>query len=158
MSLKETEKIRFLLMFKYSVYVSTSARQTRKLGETIASNIKPGDIICLVGELGAGKTCLAQGIARGLGIDGYVNSPSFTLLNEYNGRIPMYHFDLYRIESFSEEDIAAYREYFYGSGVSVVEWADKMSSTLSHEYLKVELHHAGNTRRRIILKTIKSRK
>lgn len=144
-------------MFKNSVYVSTSARQTRKLGETIANNIKPGDIICLVGELGSGKTCLAQGIAIGLGIDGYVNSPSFTLINEYKGQIPMYHFDLYRIESFSEEDIASYSEYFYGSGVSVVEWADKIASILRREYLKVELHHEGNSRRRIILKTIKSR-
>jgi len=95
--------------------------------------LKPGDIITLNGELGAGKTCLAKGIARGMGIAGHVTSPTFTLINEYAGKIPLFHLDVYRLGSPDELEDLGYEEYFYGSGVTLIEWAG-----LVEEYLPLD--------------------
>ena len=105
----------------------------RKLGELLIS----GDLICLSGELGAGKTCFAQGVARGLGVEGQVRSPSFTLIHEYYGRLPFYHLDLYRLNDPSELEDLGYEEYFYGDGVALVEWADRARELLPEERLDV---------------------
>jgi len=105
---------------------SFSASDTENLGFILGQEAKKGDIFCLTGDLGAGKTVFAQGLALGLGYSGRVTSPTFTLMNEYvGGRLPMYHFDLYRLEN-GEEDMETigYEDYFYGNGVALVEWAE----------------------------------
>lgn len=107
---------------------TSSAEETLELGEKIGKLMVPGDIILLFGDLGAGKTTLTQGIATGLDVgDGeYVRSPTFTLINEYGGRLPVYHIDLYRIESQEEMEQLGLEEFFFGRGVAIVEWADKL--------------------------------
>lgn len=104
---------------------SASPEATHALGERLGHLLGSGDIVLLTGDLGAGKTALAQGIARGLGVAGPVSSPTFTILKEYAGRIPLYHFDLYRIEHPDELEALGFADYFYGEGVSVVEWAER---------------------------------
>ena len=104
---------------------SASPDATHALGERLGRLLQSGDVVLLTGDLGAGKTALAQGIARGLGVVGPVSSPTFTILKEYAGRIPLYHFDLYRIEHPDELEALGFADYFYGDGVSVVEWAER---------------------------------
>lgn len=104
---------------------SASPDMTHALGERLGHLLQSGDVVLLSGNLGAGKTALTQGIARGLGIAGPVSSPTFTLLKEYDGRIPLYHFDLYRIEHPDELEALGFGDYFYGDGVCVVEWAER---------------------------------
>ena len=104
---------------------SNSANETFALGESIGKNAKPGEVYALIGDLGVGKTVLIQGVAKGLGIDGPVNSPTFTIVQVYEeGRLPFYHFDVYRIGDIEEMDEIGYEEYFYGDGVCFVEWAN----------------------------------
>ncbi len=105
-----------------------SPADTQSLGERIGQHLKAGDTILLFGELGAGKTTLTQGIARGLGVSKkeYVRSPSFTLVNEYSGRVPVFHIDLYRIDSSHELEDLGLEETFSGKGVAIVEWAEKL--------------------------------
>lgn len=104
---------------------SASVEGTQRLGEVLGGLVLAGDLVLLEGDLGAGKTAFTQGIAKGLGIEGIINSPTFTLLKEYAGRLPLYHFDLYRIEDPDELALLGFEEYFTGDGVSVVEWADR---------------------------------
>src|SRR5699024_10014665 len=98
-----------------------AVEETTRLGERLALLVKPGDVITLEGDLGAGKTAFTKGIARGLGVKRTVSSPTFTIIKEYKGELPFYHMDVYRLEH-SDEDIG-FAEYFNGDGVSVVEWA-----------------------------------
>lgn len=120
---------------------SKSYRDTLKIGKAIAKFLKKGDIVCLFGKLGAGKTLLTKGIAKGLGISAdTVNSPSFVIMNQYDAeQFPIYHFDFYRLKS--SQDIAAlgYEEYFYSQGVSVIEWADRLGYLMPDGFLKIEL-------------------
>jgi tRNA threonylcarbamoyladenosine biosynthesis protein TsaE len=111
------------------------------------------DVVALVGDLGTGKTCLTQGIARGLGVpDQYqITSPSFTLINEYQGRMMLYHFDLYRLSRASEMDDMGYEEYLFGQGVSVIEWADKLKGILPDDTLFVFMNYADENVRKIII-------
>lgn len=102
-----------------------SAQETFALGETIGAGAKPGDMITLIGDLGVGKTVFTQGVAKGLGITEPINSPTFTILQVYEeGRIPFYHFDVYRIGDVEEMDEIGYEDYFFGDGLCIVEWAD----------------------------------
>lgn len=104
---------------------SFSPKDTFDIGFEIGKNAKPGDVFTLVGDLGVGKTVLTQGVAAGLGIDEPVNSPTFTIMQIYDeGRIPFYHFDVYRIGDVSEMDEIGYEDYFYGDGVCFIEWAN----------------------------------
>jgi len=105
-----------------------SANDTLSLGEKIGRHLEAGDIVLLFGDLGAGKTTLTQGIARGLGVarEAYVRSPSFTLVNEYQGKVPVFHIDLYRIASSQELEDLGLEEVFSGEGISIVEWAEKL--------------------------------
>ena len=105
-----------------------SPSETLRLGEKIGQLLEAGDIVFLFGDLGAGKTTLTQGIARGLGVakEEYVRSPTFTLVNEYRGRTPVFHIDLYRIDSPSELDDLGLEEIFLGQGICIVEWAEKL--------------------------------
>ena len=132
---------------------SRSPEETFFIGNIIGRNLIEKDVVALVGELGAGKTCLTHGIARGLGVpDEYqITSPSFTLINEYQGRIMLYHFDLYRLSRASEMDDMGYEEYFFGQGVSVVEWADKVEGILPDETLFVLMNYTDENERNIII-------
>ena len=104
---------------------SASASQTHRLGALLGGLLRPGDVVLLEGPLGAGKTALTQGIGAGLGVRETINSPTFTILKEYMGRLPLYHFDLYRIEDPEELFALGFEDYFGGEGVCVVEWADR---------------------------------
>ncbi|BAF58922.1 MAG: tRNA (adenosine(37)-N6)-threonylcarbamoyltransferase complex ATPase subunit type 1 TsaE [Pelotomaculum sp.] len=114
-----------------------SPEETAGVGEKLAALLRPGDVICLNGDLGAGKTRLAQGVARGLGIEGPVTSPTFTLINEYQGGLTLYHIDVYRLDSPAEMEDLGCAEYFYGEGVTLVEWADKVKDLLPGERLDI---------------------
>ncbi len=121
--------------------ISHSVKETLKIGRAIARYAAGGDIICLFGDLGSGKTVLAKGVACGLGIDpGEIISPTFILIHEYaQARIPFYHFDLYRLNLPEEIVDLGYEEYFYNDGLTVIEWADRLKTLLPEEYLKIEL-------------------
>ncbi|MFP4383243.1 MAG: tRNA (adenosine(37)-N6)-threonylcarbamoyltransferase complex ATPase subunit type 1 TsaE [Spirochaetia bacterium] len=106
--------------------VSRSQEETFGIGKQIGSEASPGTIISLVGPLGSGKTVLTKGIAQGLEIEEEVTSPSFTIMFEYEGRLPMYHIDLYRLSGKAELEYLAFEDYLYGDGVSVIEWGEKM--------------------------------
>jgi tRNA threonylcarbamoyladenosine biosynthesis protein TsaE len=116
-----------------------------KLGKSAAA----GDIVLLVGPLGAGKTCLTQGIARGLGIHEYTASPSFVLVREYQGKLPLYHIDLYRLDKIEEVTQLGLDDYFSGNGVCVIEWADKGLSVLPREHLLIEMQIVSPLQRRL---------
>lgn len=111
-----------------------------KIGKKISGYISPGDILCLTGQLGAGKTVLVKGIAKGLGIKNKtITSPSFVIIRQYAGRIPLYHFDLYRLGSPGDIFSLGYEEYLYGLGVSVIEWADRLDYLTPGQCLKIQL-------------------
>ncbi len=127
--------------------VSNSAERTRMVGVKLGGLAAAGDVILLIGALGAGKTCLTQGIARGLGVDDYVVSPSFVLLREYQGRLPLYHVDFYRLEGIEEMAHLGLDDYLYGDGLCVVEWADKGLDMLPSEHLLIEMHYLAPSKR-----------
>jgi len=118
---------------------TSSAQETGQLGEKLGSLLGPGDIICLYGELGVGKTTFAQGVARGLDIEDRVTSPTFTLINEYYGRLPFFHMDAYRLDSSAEMADLGYEEYFYDGGVTLIEWAEKIKDLLPPDRLDITI-------------------
>ncbi|MBI2855158.1 MAG: tRNA (adenosine(37)-N6)-threonylcarbamoyltransferase complex ATPase subunit type 1 TsaE [Chloroflexi bacterium] len=130
---------------------SHSPEETKRMGTAIGQVAEPGDVALLIGDLGAGKTCLTQGIARGLGIEDYTPSPSFVLVRVYHGRLPLYHVDLYRLHSVEEVADLGLDDYLYGKGISVVEWADRAPQALPPDYLKVEIGYASETERGITI-------
>ncbi|MDO8671562.1 MAG: tRNA (adenosine(37)-N6)-threonylcarbamoyltransferase complex ATPase subunit type 1 TsaE [Dehalococcoidia bacterium] len=130
---------------------SKSRNRTQLFGEELGKQAGQGDVFLLVGGLGAGKTSLTQGLARGLGLGEYTRSPTFTLVNEYNGRLTLYHMDLYRLESAEEVMDLGIEEYLYGRGVTVIEWADRATFLWPHEYLLIKLTYLSPTRRQIEL-------
>ncbi|MDD4899695.1 MAG: tRNA (adenosine(37)-N6)-threonylcarbamoyltransferase complex ATPase subunit type 1 TsaE [Candidatus Omnitrophica bacterium] len=121
--------------------ISRSVKDTLNLGKVIARKLKPGDIICLFGNLGSGKTVLTKGIAHGLKLDEKdIISPSFVLLRQYpQAKIPLYHFDLYRLKSSGDILALGYEEYLYSDGATVIEWAERLKGFLPKEYLKIEI-------------------
>jgi tRNA threonylcarbamoyladenosine biosynthesis protein TsaE len=129
--------------------VSHSVEQTRRLGTHLGKYLQRGDVILLHGEFGTGKTTLTQGIAAGLGIDSkYVNSPTFTLVNEYRGgKLRLYHIDLYRLEGNEQVATLGLEDYFAGDGVVVMEWPEEATSWLSPERLDIQLGHLNETKR-----------
>ncbi|MBZ9535504.1 tRNA (adenosine(37)-N6)-threonylcarbamoyltransferase complex ATPase subunit type 1 TsaE [Cytobacillus oceanisediminis] len=126
-----------------------NAEETIGFAERIASLLEAGDVITLEGDLGAGKTTFTKGIARGLGITKTVNSPTFTIIKEYQGTMPLYHMDVYRLKD-SDEDLG-FDEYFEGDGVTVVEWAHLIEDQLPLEYLQIQLFYDNTSGRKIIL-------
>ncbi|MBD5396427.1 MAG: tRNA (adenosine(37)-N6)-threonylcarbamoyltransferase complex ATPase subunit type 1 TsaE [Lachnospiraceae bacterium] len=117
---------------------SYSPEDTFALGREIGEEAKPGEIYTLIGDLGVGKTVFTQGLAAGLGIDEPVNSPTFTIVQIYeDGRLPFYHFDVYRIGDISEMDEIGYEDCFYGQGVCLIEWADLIEEILPEKYTKI---------------------
>ena len=130
--------------------ISKSPEETIKLGARIARYFKAGSIVCLMGDLGSGKTTLIQGIAQGLKISKTkVNSPTFVLMNVYYGKLPLYHFDLYRLGDMNDIHSIGYEEFLYGDGVAVVEWAERLDSLMPEEYLKIDLTHKKLNEREI---------
>lgn len=127
--------------------ISHSPEETQRLGTRIGKLASPGDIFLLVGGLGTGKTCLTQGIAWGLGIKEYAVSPSFVLVRELYGRLPLYHIDLYRLDHIEEIAELGLDDYLYGKGVCVVEWAEKGLSVLPLEHLLIEISYLSSTER-----------
>lgn len=113
------------------VVESYCTKDTFTLGFQMGQNAKIGDIFCLSGELGVGKTVFTQGFAKGLGVEDIVNSPTFTIVQEYGGcRLPFYHFDVYRIADIEEMEEIGYEDYFYGTGVCMIEWAELIEELL----------------------------
>ncbi len=132
--------------------ISHSPEQTQKFGVRIGEIALPGDILLLVGDLGTGKTCLTQGIARGLNIEEYAVSPSFVVIRELCGRLPLYHIDFYRLDHLEEIAQLGLDDYLYGNGVCVVEWAEKGVSLLPVEHLLIEISYLSDTERSFELK------
>lgn len=121
--------------------ISGSVNDTITLGKSIARSLGAGDIVCLVGQLGAGKSVLARGIVKGLGVrQARITSPTFILVNQYAGsRLTVNHFDLYRLSDSSDIAHMGYEEYIYGDGVSVIEWADRLGTLMPSDYVKVRI-------------------
>ena len=117
-------------------FESNSYEETQKIAEKFSKTLKAGDVLCMYGDLGVGKTAFVQGLAKGLGIDVPITSPTFTIVNEYSGRLPLYHFDVYRIGDVEEMDEIGYEDCFYGEGVCLIEW-----STLIQEILPEDAIH-----------------
>lgn len=112
------------------IYSSNSPKETENIAGAIAKELKPGDVLCLTGDLGAGKTAFVQGLVKALGVKDPISSPTFTIVNCYNGNIPVYHFDVYRIDDCDEMYEIGYEEYVYGDGITVIEWPDKIKEIL----------------------------
>ena len=136
---------------KKLTFKSTSSEETIMFGERLGKLLAPGHVVALVGELGAGKTTMVKGIVRGLGVidKRAVKSPTFALVHRYEGRIPIYHFDAYRLISNQEMFDIGSDEMIYGDGVSIIEWADRVPECLPEEYLKISLIAVSESERTI---------
>lgn len=131
--------------------LSCSVEETIAFGKEFAKELSIGDVVCLNGDLGAGKTHFVKGIASFFGVDEeQVSSPTFTLINEYQGSIPIYHFDCYRLESEQEALEIGTEEYFYGDGISIVEWPQKIGNLIPLNAVWITIKHSGETKREII--------
>lgn len=122
------------------IYESYSPEETFNIGVSLGKNAKPGDVYTLLGDLGVGKTVLTQGVAKGLGIEEPVNSPTFTIMQIYDeGRLPFYHFDVYRIGDVSEMDEIGYEDYFYGDGICFIEWANLIEEIIPKDAINIRI-------------------
>ena len=127
-------------MKEYKVIETHSPEETFAIGKSLGEQAVPGQVICLDGDLGVGKTVFTQGFAEGLGIDGPVNSPTFTIVQVYEeGRLPLYHFDVYRIGDVEEMDEIGYEEYFYGEGVALIEWSTLIEEIIPETAIHVTI-------------------
>lgn len=136
-------------MFNNYSYKLINPTHTQQFASKLARYLKPGNIITLEGGLGAGKTTFTQGIAKGLGISDIVNSPSFTIIKEYYGMYTLYHMDVYRLDNgFNDID---FEEYFYGQGISVIEWASIIKDILPENYLNIKFEILNENTRKILL-------
>lgn len=126
-------------------------KQTELFGERLGRLLEKGDVVCLNGDLGAGKTTLSKSIGEGLEVEDYITSPTFAIMNQYNGRIPLYHFDVYRLEGWHQlEDIGA-EDYFYGNGVCLIEWAETIQEYLPKDRLEIRLSFGINEGERALM-------
>ena len=133
-------------------FQSHSAAETVAFGQRMAGDLGPGDVVALHGELGAGKTCLVKGIARGLGVTQDVTSPTFTIVHEYRGgRLALVHVDLYRLDTPQQAAAIGIEDYFYGKAVTVVEWAEKIMPLLPPHVIHVRLEWRGENERAIVV-------
>ncbi len=130
--------------------ITSSTEQTEELGRIVGALLEPGDLVCLYGDLGAGKTHFSFGIAQGLEVrEQYITSPTFTFVNEYEGRIPFYHIDLYRLQDPSELEGIGFEEYIDSDGATVIEWAERAEDELPGEALSIYLSHVSESGREI---------
>ena len=142
------------ILTEHSVDVIThSARQTLRIGERLGHLLRPGDVICLQGELGSGKTCLTQGIGLGLGVSGTISSPSFVFIKEYEPADEgprLYHVDLFRIEEYSRALALGLEDYLYADGVTVIEWAERAAEIMPDERIWIRLAHLDYGKRSLL--------
>ena len=124
--------------------------KTKEIGYRLGKLLTPGSVICLIGDLGAGKTTMTQSLAKAIGVDDYITSPTFTIVNEYEGNMPLYHFDVYRIGSSEEMYDIGYDEYINSDGVCIIEWANLIEDILPDEYLDIELNYKDMGREMIL--------
>ena len=129
--------------------VSNSESETIKIAHNFAKSLVPGSVVALSGELGTGKTVFARGVAGYLEVKQQVTSPTFTLINEYRGTIPLYHMDLYRLNTLPEIVDIGVEDYFYGDGICLVEWAEKLEGLLPEHAVTINLKQIGNNKREI---------
>ena len=143
---------------QYMIYDSFKPEDTFLIAEKMGKSVQPGQVICLNGDLGVGKTLFSQGFAKGLGIEDSVNSPTFTIVQQYDeGRIPLYHFDIYRIEDSEEMEEVGFQDMIYGDGVCLIEWAGIISDILPEHYIEVNIEkdlEKGFQYRRIVVQYV----
>ena len=138
---------------------TNSPEETKEFGRSLAKQLNPGSLVALIGPLGSGKTVLIQGICSGLGVEKVVTSPSFVIINEYPGKLHkspiwIYHFDLYRLENVEEFIKLGYEEYFYGRGITLIEWAEKVKPFLSKKRWEVHLKILSENERGICVEEL----
>lgn len=126
-------------------------KDTEKLGKTIANCLVRASVICLDGDLGVGKTALTQFIAKELGVKDYVVSPTFTIIKEYEGKFPLYHMDVYRVNSEDEMYDLGYEEYIYSEGITIIEWSNLIKDILPQEKINIEIKRIDDTKREIYI-------
>ncbi len=131
--------------------LSKSERETEIAGKRLAEYLRPGMVVALFGNLGMGKTAFVRGIAEGLGITNRVNSPTFTIVNEYDGAVPLFHFDMYRLSSANELFEIGWDDYLERGGVCVVEWSEKVTGAFPEDTIKVLISRAGDNQRNITI-------
>ena len=133
--------------------ISRSPEETFFIGTMIGERLHVGDIVALIGDLGAGKTCLTKGIAVGLGVSEqyHITSPTFTLINEYQGRHKLYHLDLYRLTGLRDMEDMGFEEYLFGEGVTVIEWAEKIMDVLPDETIFISFTYLGENQRSMLI-------
>lgn len=138
-------------------YISNNVEETKRIAAGFAKELKSGDVLCMYGNLGAGKTAFVQGLARGLGIDEPITSPTFTIVNKYQGDMPLYHFDVYRIGDSEEMYEIGYEEYVYGDGISVIEWAELIEDILPESRYSVTIikDDTNDDYRKIIIEKVR---
>ncbi|MDP8261127.1 MAG: tRNA (adenosine(37)-N6)-threonylcarbamoyltransferase complex ATPase subunit type 1 TsaE [Candidatus Kappaea frigidicola] len=138
--------------------ISKSDQETKRIAARLAKYLKAQDFLALCGDLGTGKTTFVKGLARGLGIkEEQVISPSFMLIRQYKGKLPLYHFDLYRLDYLEQVEFLGYEEYFYGEGVCCMEWANKIEELLPAEYLQINIKFLSEHKRKITFKSVSDR-
>ena len=131
-------------------YLSKSVEETEAIAEKFSKNLDGDEIIALYGDLGAGKTAFARGLARGLSVEENVSSPTFAIVNEYMGDFPLYHFDMYRIESWNDLDTIGFFDYI-GNGVLVIEWSENIEAAIPDDAIRVEIRKTSDENERIII-------
>ena len=133
------------------IKITKNVEETMKIGELMGKSVEKGTTICLTGDLGTGKTHFAKGFAKGMGIGGNITSPTFTIVNEYHeGRLPFYHFDVYRVNDIDEILAIGFDEYIYGNGVSFIEWADMIEAILPDDFIHVKIEKTEHPDERLI--------
>ena len=125
-------------------------KETEEFGIKLGSLMKRGDILCLNGDLGAGKTTMTKSIGLGLGVEEYITSPTFALINEYRGRLPVYHFDVYRLENADDLYDLGFDDYFYGNGVCIIEWAHKIQRMIPKDRIVVDIEKGNEDDERLL--------
>lgn len=133
-------------------YFSNSAKETEKIAENFSKSLKPGDIVAFFGGLGAGKTAFTRGLAKGLHSTSEISSPTFALVHEYNGDIPIYHFDMYRVETMEDLYTTGYFDYIESGGITLIEWSENIEAVLDKKTIIIEIAKTGENSREITIK------
>jgi len=138
--------------------ITNSAEETIAAGERLAEKLKPGDVVALSGNLGSGKTTFTKGIGKGLGVKNsrHINSPTFVLIKEYDGKIPLYHLDLYRLDNIKDIENIGIEEYIYGDGITVIEWSEKIKEILPEKHISVRFNIKGENKREVIIEDFRN--
>lgn len=138
-------------------FIIENKEKTKCFGEYLGSLLQKGDVICLNGDLGTGKTTMSKSIGFGMGIEDYITSPTFAIINEYYGNLNLYHFDTYRLTSDADVEYLGFDEYFYGDGVCIIEWADRIKDALPENYLEINLERIDEEKRKYNLVAVGKR-